>query len=143
MKTETKTETVIDRLNAHIASECTVVDTDRMYDDMLDECSTCCDMCKQYGAARILKEIDPTAYRCGKNDYIDGCDITEVCGEEYHDDELDKAKEEFLDALRDELTELESERDDIDPDAAADVSAIESKIVEKQSEIDECERHSF
>jgi hypothetical protein len=52
MKT-TQTETIIEKLLAHIASECTVADTDRMYDDMLDECSSCCDMCKQYGASRI------------------------------------------------------------------------------------------
>lgn len=138
---------IIDAMIAHIESECSAVDTDKLYDDILDECSSCCDMCKQYGASRILKELDPTAYRCGKNDYIDGCDITEVNGTEYHDRDLDKAKDEFIDGLRDELSDLEKERDDIEEESegaeSSELRDINSKIEEKEAEIKECEQHSF
>lgn len=140
---KTQSETIIDKLLSHIVSECSVADTDKMYDDMLDECSSCCDMCKQYGAARILKEFDPIAYRCGKNDYIDGCEITEVNGNEYHDDEIEKAKEEFIDELRDELADLEREQDGNDPDDLEELRNLASKIAEKESEIAECERCEF
>ena len=43
-----------------------------MYDEMLDEC---CGPVKigtlEYSAAHTLKEVDPTAYRCGMVDYED------------------------------------------------------------------------
>jgi rubrerythrin len=64
-----------------------------MYDDMLDECTECCTFCTRYGAARILEEIDPTAYRCGFNDYVDGLDDRykcPICGDIFDDDDAAK-----------------------------------------------------
>jgi hypothetical protein len=147
---QTTSETIIDKLNAHIASECSEADTDRMYNDMLDECysfENVGGIFSHMQPSRVLAECDPVAYRCGKNDYIDGCDITEVCGVEYHDADIDKAKEEFIDALRDELSELETELSEClesdDECELADEVRIKRAINDKQSEIDECEKHSF
>jgi len=42
-----------------------------LYNQMLDECSETCPTCQSYGAARILEEMDPIAYRCGFSDYLD------------------------------------------------------------------------
>ena len=50
-----------------------------------------------YTPSMVLKEVDPTAYRCGLNDYVDGLDLTP--------NELNKE----LEALEDELEELEEE----------------------------------
>ena len=65
----------------------------KMYDEMIDEVTECCSLCKQYGAARILEELDPTAYRCGFNDYIDDLPKRWQCPicDKVHDDE-DSAK---------------------------------------------------
>lgn len=48
-----------------------------MYDDMLDEVyGTVSIAGYQYSASRSLREIDPIAYRCGFNDWLDA-EITE------------------------------------------------------------------
>lgn len=42
------------------------------YDDMLDDTYGEIDICgMKYQSSRALKELDPTAYRCGMNDYND------------------------------------------------------------------------
>lgn len=51
--------------------------------------------------ATIIRELDPIAYRCGLNDYVDGIDKDE--NEDY------KELIDELEVLEDELTELENE----------------------------------
>lgn len=47
-----------------------VVLADDEYADHLDECYGNVEVCGySYGAGRLLKEVDPTAFRCGKSDY--------------------------------------------------------------------------
>jgi len=58
------------------------IDTDdadvvRAYEDMLDEAHG--DF-MGYSASMILKEVDPTAYRCGMNDWTDGLDKSDFDG---------------------------------------------------------------
>jgi len=139
------TSKIIETMLAHIEGECPKIDTDKAYDDMLDECSECCSMCKQFGASRILAELDPIAYRCGKNDWLDGQSDqwTEINWEYYETREVDKAKDEFIGQLNDELTELETERDDLDEDAFKAYQKLVSAIADKEAEIKECEDHSF
>lgn len=147
---------VITALLSHIASELTPVDREAAFENMLrdvygDSVSVCgMDM----DPIRVLKEMDETAYRCGVNDYIDSCEMTEVEGETYHDSELEEAKEQFLDAKRDELSEaetgLEVERDiengegeageTVNPETIAELLATITRLT---AEIDELENHSF
>ena len=58
----------------------TVQDALTAYDDMLDECHP--DQIMDIQASRILREIDPTAYRCGFHDWLDadGIDTDELDG---------------------------------------------------------------
>ena len=58
--------------------------------------------------ADIIKELDPTAYRCGLNDYVDGIDKSEV--KEY------QRLEEELEELESELTDLENELEEAEND---------------------------
>ncbi len=58
--------------------------------------------------ADIIKELDPTAYRCGLNDYVDGIDKAEV--KEY------QQLEEELEELENELTDLENELEEMEND---------------------------
>ena len=46
-------------------------DVDEQYDNMLNETTQTCEFCSSYGASRILKEVDPVAYRCGRADFED------------------------------------------------------------------------
>jgi len=60
----------------------------------------------RFDASRIIEELDPTAYRCGLNDYVDSL--------EKEEDPKYKELEEELETLEDELADLESELEDID-----------------------------
>jgi len=43
-----------------------------MYEEMLDDCEGLVELCGMtYSASNVLREIDPVAYRCGFNDYVD------------------------------------------------------------------------
>jgi len=65
-----------------------------MYDEMLNDCTPMVKVGNlEYLPSRVLKEVDPIAYRCGLNDYLDSlaqdgyfcheCEKTECeCGEE-------------------------------------------------------------
>ena len=58
------------------------------YDSMLDDCSEACPTCSGYGASRILKKMDPIAYRCGFVDYIDSISRDKVMCTECGDREI-------------------------------------------------------
>jgi len=43
-----------------------------MFNEMLDDCEGPVELCGMtYSASNVLREIDPVAYRCGFNDYVD------------------------------------------------------------------------
>lgn len=47
-------------------------DMEKMYEEMLDEVYPECKIAgMEYSTSRALKEMDPTAYRCGMNDWLD------------------------------------------------------------------------
>ena len=54
-----------------------------------------------YQASMVLKEVDPTAYRCGLVDFVDSLDVS--------DDPAYKELEEELETLEDELSDLETD----------------------------------
>jgi polyhydroxyalkanoate synthesis regulator phasin len=54
----------------------------------------------------IIKEMDPTAYRCGLIDFVDGIDLSE--SKEY------QTMNEDLEILTDELLDLQNELDDLE-----------------------------
>ena len=56
--------------------------------------------------SRVLRELDPTAYRCGLNDYVDSIDITETEQYEELEERLTELEGE-IDLLEQELEELE------------------------------------
>ena len=59
-----------------------------------------------FEAHRIIEELDPTAYRCGLVDYVDGINKTEDAGY------IELTEE--LETLEDELSDLESELEGLD-----------------------------
>lgn len=81
---------------------------DEVYSEWLDELGDV-DICGlTYRASYALREVDPIAYRCGFDDYLDGLDIED--SEEFQ--ELTKKIEELeteLDEKREELEEFINE----------------------------------
>ena len=79
------------------------------YDDMLDYVHG---EFLGMDASHILKETDPTAYRCGLLDYLDNLDQDEekMNNDDYAEliEELEEIKSE-IEELEDELAELENE----------------------------------
>lgn len=77
---------------------------DEMYREMLDSCYEEVEICgNKYCVSRVLKEVDPTAYRCGFSDWLNS-EISEKIitehGGKYYDGEL-KIPEDFSELLED------------------------------------------
>lgn len=109
-----KTTTTIENLIAHIVSECSAVNTDTRYDEMIDECysfESAGGIFSSMSPSRVLRECDPVVYRCGKNDWLDGerDTLTEVDDNYYDTREVEKTKEEFISELESEVSAMEEE----------------------------------
>jgi len=68
------------------------------YKELIDESGPVLICGMSFTASRILEEVDPIAFRCGLNDYVDSLDVTE--DEEYKE-------------LEEKLADLESELEPI------------------------------
>lgn len=80
--------------------------TENQYDDMLDDCYGEIEICgMSYVASVALESVDPTAYRCGYNDYVDSVDLDSI--DEYN--ELIEQKE----TLESEIDDIQNEIDDL------------------------------
>ena len=64
-----------------------------------------------YSASYVLREVDPTAYRCGLNDYVDGIDKEETKAYKELEEELENLNDE-LESLESDLEEMEDEDED-------------------------------
>ncbi len=80
-------------------------DFETEFDDLLNESGPVRIAGLEFDQAYALKELDPTAYRCGLLDYIDSIDKSEV--EEY------KNLESEIEDLESEIEDLESEIEEI------------------------------
>jgi hypothetical protein len=155
IQTETQT-----RLIAHILAECSKIDVERQFDDMLDECYSFEKVGGPFegmSPSSVLRLCDETAHRCGLNDWADGQrdQWTEIDGDWYETREVEKQREAFVDTLKDELADLENEKakaggtlDATDPgqDRMAETHAFNRAALavdSKQLEIDEAEAFTF
>ena len=81
--------------------------TDDEYDSYLDGCYGDLDVCgSTFSASYALKNLDPTAYRCGKSDYDSEKDLDDV--PEY------VTLTEELEELEDKETDLENEIEELE-----------------------------
>lgn len=125
MKTE---NSIIEKLIAHIESECDAIDCEKAFDEMLDECYSFEDVGGPFASmcpSRVLKECDPVAYRCGVNDYFgSGNEYVEIAAETYRSDEVEAARESFLDELDSQISDLETEINDAEAEEDLNVSEV-------------------
>ena len=75
---------------------------DESLDDSIPEIEICC---LTYSPSHVLKNVDPTAYRCGLNDFIDSLDIED--SDEY------KALQAEIDQLQSDIEDLENQIADL------------------------------
>jgi hypothetical protein len=146
--TATKQELVSDMLR-HVMEECTAIDREQRFRDMLDECYSFDSVGGPFAhmsPAKVLEEMDPTAFRCGVNDYMDGEGTVEVGGDDYDGDEVDAAAEEYIDGLRNELADLESQLEDEiaedEPDSDV-IDQLEGEIKTWTEKIEACESYQW
>jgi hypothetical protein len=140
-------------LVAFVVSECTPIDREARFDGMLDDCYSFDSIGGPFAnmsPSSVLKECDPTAYRCGVNDYADGEGWIEVDGSDYESDDVERAREEFMDEMRSELSDLESElsdlndKDDLDEEADIDRrDELTLEIPKWEARIAELEAYTF
>lgn len=111
----------IEKIRAYIRDGATAWDDGEAYDSVLDECYSMESVGGPFvclSPSRVLRECDPTAYRCGKNDFVDGelseGLIVEVAPEEYYTEndvremiESFSADEDYSEAERELAADLE------------------------------------
>ena len=82
-------------------------DYEDQFDDMLDDSIPEIEIgCLTYLPSHVLKNVDPTAYRCSLNDFVDSFDVED--SDEY------KELQEEIDQLKYDIEELESEIEDLE-----------------------------
>lgn len=147
----------------HVKANCTEIDREARFDQMLDECYDFSNVGGPFAymvPSQVLKEMDPTAYRCGVNDYMDGEDTYEIDGETYDQKEVEEARDEFvsdletglscleeeLSELEDDLTDLESEEDSTELEISRVMGSIaqaKKNISDREEDIDKAQSYQF
>lgn len=116
-KTERQNE-IERRLAARCREELSEADTEKLFDDMLDECSEPLPSCLSHlSVSRIMREMCPTDYRCGHVDYLDGLISDgvvsdEIDGRHYDGSEVENLREEIEAEIDAEIEEKEREEEE-------------------------------
>jgi len=114
------------RLALRVVEDLTAIDTESLYDQMLDECysfESVGGIFAGMSPSRVLAEVDPTAYRCGKNDWEDGesrDQWEEIDGSYYDRAEVAELREEIEAEIDDEIEAEEAEAEEADEDEETD-----------------------
>lgn len=142
------------KLLAQITENLTPLDTEELYCNMLDECYPDCEIAgMKFTTSRALRELDPTAYRCGENDYIDSLSLIEISGDYYEQDAVETERDSLVTDLEMEMDELKGDidliNDDIQDetftleDGEAQIREVQEKIDALTAEIEEIKEYTF
>lgn len=131
------------KLLNQITANLTPLDTEELYADMLDECYPDCEIAgMSFTTSRALKELDPTAFRCGEVDYIDSLSLVEIDGDYYEQDAVEAEREGLIEELESEVSDLEDEISELDA-CAEEIGEIQEKIEKLTAEIEEINNFVF
>lgn len=111
MENQTAKQKAAQLIETAVRDNLTKIDREERFDAMLDECYSFEKVGGPFAhmsPSSVLKECDPTAYRCGVNDW-DGDDWTEVDGETYDRREVQEQIDELVSELESEIETLEEE----------------------------------
>jgi hypothetical protein len=98
-------------LEARIKEELTPIHDEEYYTAALDDIYPVVEIVGiSFSPSRIVRELDPTAFRCGMQDYLDGDDTLEYIADDWYiADEVQKLREEIEEEI--EAAETEEEED--------------------------------
>jgi len=140
---------IISDLISHVTSECSTIDREQRFRDMLDDCYSFDKVGGPFAhmsPSSVLEEVDPAAFRCGVNDYMDGQEV-EIEGDYYDPEEVEVARESFLSELEDEESEKEQEISDFIPEKEetkdSELSELEAELADIQAKIAEVRNYTF
>jgi peptidoglycan hydrolase CwlO-like protein len=142
------------KLLSQIHDNLSPLDTDELYADMLDDCYGEVEIAGiSFSTSRALKELDPTAYRCGECDYIDSLSLVEIHGDYYEQDAVEAERDSLVTDLENELSDLEDEllenekdikNETISEEAGnAESEELQDKIAKLTAEIQEIKDYCF
>ena len=138
--------TTIEALIAHITNELTPIDIEARFDAFLDECYSFDKVggpFENMTPSRVLREVDPTAHRCGVSDFSDGEPWVEIDGDYYEQDEVEEAKAEFIAECEEAITGLEMDiESELEPEVGSE-GTLEEQLTKVRAELAELEAHSF
>lgn len=134
-----------------VKDKCRPVDTDELFNSMLDECYSFESVGGPFAhmlPSKVLEEMDPVAYRCGKNDWVDSERLVEIDGNDYQPGDVDDAQEEFIEELENELGDLQGDLEAIDEHEEEDRDLQEEArltrdIHELKADIEACKNHQW
>lgn len=137
----------MNKLEQLIVDKLKAIDVDSRYDDMLDDIYPDCTVAgMSFATSRALKELDPTAYRCGLGDYISEENFVEINGEYYDGDECETVKDDLVSETESRIEaveeDLEQEMSCEEPNGE-DVSDFNSRLAELRQELNGWENYSF
>jgi len=97
------------KLEERVKAELEPVDVDQIYRDMLDDCEPEVNVAGlSFVPSRVVEELDPVAFRCGVNDYVDslvGESLSEeIDGNHYNLEEVNEILEEIESEDAEEVT---------------------------------------
>jgi polyhydroxyalkanoate synthesis regulator phasin len=154
------------KLTDKIEEELAAVDCEELFDRCLDEGDPVKIGSLEYSPSHVLKQIDPIAYRCGVNDYVDSLGLKEINGNSYDSDKVDEVCDELVEELENEISNLQDEVEEAEENVAraededssgytpkqieakieginfekTEVGAIQSKLDEKKEELEELKK---
>jgi hypothetical protein len=132
----------IDELMERIRDELSPVDADKSYDDFLDECysfESVGGIFKYMQPSKVLEKMDPTAYRCGFSDWLDGEDLIDVgvgdC-EYYLKEDMEQVRDDLVSELESELSDFEDELEELKDQRAVIESDDDEAIGKTETSIE-------
>ena len=118
---------------SRIESDCKPVDMEQRFRDMLDECYSFDKVGGPFAymsPSRVLEEMDPTAFRCGVNDYADGesDEIMELSSGYYRIEDCKEVQDEIAAELDTEIEDLRENEADEDSKQADELEMLLSQF---------------
>jgi hypothetical protein len=137
----------MNKLESLIVAELEAIDVDSRYSDMLDDIYPGCTIAgMSFNTSNALKELDPTAYRCGLADWISEEDFVEINNEYYDGDECDSVKDDLVSEIDSQIEAIEEEisgEESNDEPCQETISDLKARLAEAETEREKWDNYSF
>ena len=135
------------KLEQRISDELTAIDLESRYDDFLDEIYPDCTVAgMSFCTSRAIKELDPTAYRCGMSDWESDEGFVEIDGDYYDQSECEKIRDELVSELKSAIEAIEedlADEESCEEEDKEEIKNLNARIHAIREEIKEWKNYSF